>query len=174
MELKENTPTEIKKAIESVKKAPYETGVKERMLKSLNAQLLEKSVTKSFKGATSENERNYATSITLTMKANMPEAQRERELNALDDIYGPLLEADEIKKQEINELRQRDLNKDADVINKANEAHASGLITTAKWHEIINNMATARSLKLNGQEPEYNTRAAEPPQAERRSASPRA
>ncbi len=148
MEYKENTPTDIKKAIELVKTAPYDKKKKEGMLKRLNAQLMEKSVTKSFEGMETENERNYATSIMLTMKATMPEADRERVLNNLDDIYGPLLEADEIKKAEKNELRQRDLNKDAEVINKANEAHASGLITTEKWHEIVNNTDTARSLKL--------------------------
>jgi hypothetical protein len=152
MELKQNTPTEIKKAIESVKNGQYAKGQKERMIKTLNAQLMEKSVAKSFEGMETENERNYATSIMLTMKANMPEDKREGELNALDDIYGSLLEADEIKKQERNELRQRDLNKDADIINKANEAHASGLISGDKWHEIVNNTVTARSLKLNGKE----------------------
>jgi len=133
MEVKKNNPKAIQDAIESVRKSSWEN--KDVMVKALEEQLEEFEIEKSFV-PDSDIEKEYNTARDLITKASMPADQKEKQLDAIDEIYGYQIEQHDIRKANLIEVIKSE-EPVARVLKVASKSYQSGLISAEDAHKMM-------------------------------------
>jgi membrane-associated HD superfamily phosphohydrolase len=147
MEYKTNSPKDVKKAIELVEKSNWEN--KDELIKALEKQYEGMRITKAFDAElTTPLEKQYKMGRELIASQNIAEDVKQKQLDVYEDQWGAKLDAEQVRKDNRINERNKQINDTAEVITKAAEAYVGGVISEEKRKEIDENAVLALDLKL--------------------------